>query len=79
MYLPEFLKHITDPDPIPCKARLYLDFESDEPLPDFLTSEAITMRRLYVETSIIATPLDEEDLKHNSSSEDTQTVDIPIT
>lgn len=77
MYLPEFLKYI--PDPIPCKAKLYLDFESDEPLPDFLTSEAISMKRLFVETSIIATPLEEEELAKGETSEDRQTVDIPIT
>lgn len=78
MYLPEFLYHINDP--IPSRAMLYLDFESDEPLPDFMTSEAISMDRLYVETSIIATPLSEEDLKDNDDTDwdDTETVDIPI-
>ena len=79
MYLPEFLKHLTNPEPIPCKAMLYLDFESEEPLPDFLTSEAVTMQRLYVQTSIIASPLEEEDLRGKSRGTDTSTIDIPIT
>ena len=78
MYLPDYLKHIRDP--IPSSARLYLDFESGDPLPDYLTSESVTLSRLYVETSIIATFLTEEDLHSNaiSSSEGAQTVDIPI-
>ena len=77
MYLPDFLKHLSDV--IPAKARLYLDFESDDPLPEFLTSENITMERLYVETSVIATPLSEEDLERDTTTAtDSGTVDIPI-
>lgn len=61
---------------MPSKARLYLDFDSDEEsLPDFLTSEAVRLDRLYVETSIIATPLPDDE----PIPEDTGTVDIPIT
>lgn len=74
MYLPEFVKYIRDP--IPCKAQLYLDFESEEPLPDFLTSEAVRMSRLYVETSVIASPLNDDGSVDDS--EDAHTVDIPI-
>lgn len=77
IYLPEFLRHI--PDPVPCKARLYMDCESEEPLPDFLINEDISMTRRYVETSIIASPMSEEDLEHNTTSEGTETEDIPIT
>lgn len=78
IYLPEFVKYIRDP--IPCKARLYLDFESDEPLPDFLTSEAVAMQRLYVETSIIASPLNDDGSIQETDSDDcdSNTVDIPI-
>ena len=76
MYLTDFLKYI--PGTIPCKARLYLDFESDDPLPDFLTSESVSIDKLYVETSIIASMLSEEDVEQNNSSEDSGTVDIPL-
>ena len=77
LFLPDFIKHINDP--VPSKVRLFLDFESEEPLPDFLTSEEVTLDKLYVQTSVIASPLSEEDLENNSSScTETETEDIPI-
>ena len=73
MFLPEFIKHLKDP--IPSKVRLFPDFECDEPLPEFLISEDISLGRIYVETSIIASPLTENDSEQDSEE---ITEDIPI-
>lgn len=78
------MKHVHHP--VPSKVKLFMDFESDEPLPDFLISESVTLSRFYVETSVIASPLDEEanetppaNIDDSDSEDSKNTVDIPIT
>ena len=56
----EFLEFIKDP--VPSKVRLFLDFEGDQPLPDHLISEDVTIDRLYMETSIISSSLTEDEI-----------------
>lgn len=59
-----------------------MDFETYQPLPDHLISEDVSLDRLYMETSVIASTLSEEDLKNTSTTREynaSDTVDIPIT
>ena len=44
MYLTDMIKHLRNP--IPIKAHLYIDFESEEPLPDYLTTELVTIENV---------------------------------
>ena len=80
VYLPEFLDNIKDP--VPNKVRLFFDFENEQLLPGHLISEDMTLDRLYMETSIIASPLSEEELHSPSFSTQrynpNNTVDMPI-
>ena len=79
IYLMELLEHIKDP--IPSKVRLFLDFEGDQPLPDHLISENVTIDRLYMETSVISSSLSEEELKSLpvlSQCDSISTMEIPI-
>ena len=44
MYLTDMIKHLRYP--IPIKAHLYIDFMSEEPLPDYLTTELVTIENV---------------------------------
>ena len=63
----EFLKHFQDP--IPSKVRLFLDYEGNNPLPDYLISEDVTIDRVYMDTSIVTSSLSEDDI-HTSMDRD---------
>ena len=52
LYLPDLLKLFQDS--LPLKARLYLDVDTKNPLPDTLIEEVITLERVSTETSLIA-------------------------
>jgi len=67
IYLMEFLQHIQDP--VPSKVRLFLDYEGENPLPDYLVSEDVTIDRLYMETSVVASNLSEDEI-HTSMDRD---------
>lgn len=44
LHLPELLKYIDDP--IPSSARLFLDYDSGDPLPDFLVSGTVQLEKV---------------------------------
>ena len=49
MYLTDMIKHLRNP--IPIKAHFYIDFESKEPLPDYLTTELVTIENVRIKLS----------------------------
>lgn len=52
LYLPDLVKLFQSS--LPLKARLYLDVGTENPLPDVLSKEVVTLERVSTETSLIA-------------------------
>ena len=80
IYLREFLEYIKDPTPN--KVRLFWDFESEQPLPDHMIAEEVSLNYIYMETSVIASSFSEDELNSPLASIrelDSNTVNIPIT
>ena len=46
LYLPELLKYVDNP--IPSSAKLFLDYDSGDPLPDFLVSGVVQLEKVEV-------------------------------
>lgn len=46
LYLPELLKYIKTP--IPSPARLFLDYDSGDPLPDYLVSGTVQLEKVDI-------------------------------
>ena len=44
LYLPELLRYVDNP--IPSSARLFLDYDSGDPLPDFLVSGVVQLEKV---------------------------------
>ena len=50
LYLLELLEYLENP--VPCYTRMYIDFEANEPLPDYLTSERVRIEAQFVGESV---------------------------
>ena len=53
LHLPELLAYV--PKLLPASAKLYLDTESNESLPSHMLSNVVTLKRVFTESSLIAT------------------------
>lgn len=78
-YIPEIMDYI--PNPFPLSARLYMDTESEYPLPEILTKSPITILGSTIEESIIGNLQGEskdpsDSLNHSNMKKDL--IELPI-
>lgn len=74
-YIPEILDYI--PNPFPLSARLYMDADSEYPLPDVLTKRPIKLLNSTVEESIIGN-LRAESMDPSDSSSNKDLIELPV-
>ena len=78
LHLPELLAYL--PNLLPASANLYLDTEGNQFLPSHMLSEVVTLKRIFTETSLIATECanDESEGSDDEESVPDSVVDIPL-
>ena len=51
LYLPELLKYVDEP--VPSSARLFLDYDSGDPLPDYLISGVVQLEKVDTGNDVV--------------------------
>ena len=76
LYVPEILDYISDP--LPLKAAVCLSVDTSDELPIGLTTDAVTIETVGIQTSLIATAFSEEEEEEEEEEDENMAIEIPI-